>query len=70
VIFGFTPGGCLRIASFFVLCYAELMPAGVYLHIPYCKSRCSYCDFATDVYRSDEAVTRYAAALAAKFLVS
>jgi oxygen-independent coproporphyrinogen-3 oxidase len=37
--------------------------AGIYTHIPFCKSRCSYCDFATDVYRSDEAVTRYVAAL-------
>ena len=39
------------------------MAAGVYLHIPFCKSRCSYCDFATDVWRSDDAVERYVAAL-------
>ena len=24
--------------------------AGVYLHIPFCRSRCSYCDFATGMY--------------------
>lgn len=42
------------------------MPAGVYLHIPFCKSRCSYCDFATDVYRDTGAVERYVAALAAE----
>jgi len=35
------------------------MVAGVYIHIPFCKSRCSYCDFATDVWRSGEAVERY-----------
>ncbi len=35
------------------------MTAGVYLHIPFCKSRCSYCDFATDVYRDSGAVGRY-----------
>jgi oxygen-independent coproporphyrinogen III oxidase len=39
------------------------MPAGIYLHIPFCKSRCSYCDFATDVWRSNDAVERYVAAL-------
>jgi len=39
------------------------MPAGVYLHIPFCKSRCSYCDFATDVYRNNETVERYVTAL-------
>ncbi len=39
------------------------MSAGVYLHIPFCKSRCSYCDFATDVYRSKDGVERYVNAL-------
>jgi oxygen-independent coproporphyrinogen-3 oxidase len=39
------------------------MPAGVYLHIPFCKSRCSYCDFATDVYKNSEAIERYVSAL-------
>ncbi len=35
------------------------MTAGIYLHIPFCKSRCSYCDFATDVYKSGDTVERY-----------
>jgi oxygen-independent coproporphyrinogen III oxidase len=39
------------------------MKAGIYIHIPFCKSRCSYCDFATDVYRSNDAVERYVNAL-------
>ena len=39
------------------------MPAGIYLHIPFCKSRCSYCDFATDVYRDGDTVERYVSAL-------
>ena len=40
-----------------------LMQAGVYIHIPFCRSRCSYCDFATDVYKNEETVERYVNAL-------
>ena len=39
------------------------MSAGIYLHIPFCRSRCSYCDFATDVFKSEETVERYVSAL-------
>jgi len=44
------------------------MSAGIYLHIPFCKSRCSYCDFATDVYKSSESVERYVNALCEEFV--
>jgi len=27
--------------------------AGVYIHIPFCRARCSYCDFATGMYEGD-----------------
>ncbi len=39
------------------------MSTGIYLHIPFCRSRCSYCDFATDVYRNGDVVERYVNAL-------
>jgi oxygen-independent coproporphyrinogen-3 oxidase len=27
-----------------------MQPAGIYIHIPFCRARCSYCDFATGAY--------------------
>ena len=36
--------------------------AGLYLHIPFCSSRCSYCDFATGLYQA-ELAERYVRAL-------
>jgi oxygen-independent coproporphyrinogen III oxidase len=30
-----------------------MSPAGVYVHIPFCRSRCSYCDFATGLHQVD-----------------
>jgi oxygen-independent coproporphyrinogen-3 oxidase len=36
--------------------------AGLYVHIPFCSSRCSYCDFATGLYQS-ELAERYVRAL-------
>jgi oxygen-independent coproporphyrinogen III oxidase len=38
------------------------MHAGIYIHIPFCRSRCSYCDFATGMYEGDLA-ERYVRAL-------
>jgi oxygen-independent coproporphyrinogen-3 oxidase len=29
-----------------------MRPAGIYIHIPFCRTRCSYCDFATGTYES------------------
>ncbi|HEX7294793.1 MAG TPA: radical SAM family heme chaperone HemW [Pyrinomonadaceae bacterium] len=37
--------------------------AGVYIHIPFCRSRCSYCDFATGLHE-DELAERYVRAVA------
>ena len=36
--------------------------AGVYIHIPFCRARCSYCDFATGMYEGDLA-NRYVSAV-------
>ena len=39
-----------------------MTPAGLYIHIPFCRSRCSYCDFATGLYEGGLA-ERYVRAL-------
>ncbi|HYP02803.1 MAG TPA: radical SAM family heme chaperone HemW [Pyrinomonadaceae bacterium] len=39
--------------------------AGIYIHIPFCRSRCSYCDFATGQYEGQLA-ERYVSALASE----
>jgi len=31
------------------------MNAGIYIHTPFCRARCSYCDFATGMFESDAA---------------
>ena len=36
--------------------------AGIYIHVPFCRSRCSYCDFATGAYEGQLA-ERYVSAL-------
>jgi oxygen-independent coproporphyrinogen-3 oxidase len=42
-----------------------MKPAGIYIHIPFCRSRCSYCDFATGLYESALA-ERYVASVASE----
>ena len=41
------------------------MSAGIYIHTPFCRSRCSYCDFATGMFESD-AADRYVRAVVAE----
>jgi oxygen-independent coproporphyrinogen-3 oxidase len=45
------------------------MSLGVYIHIPFCRSRCSYCDFATGLYESTLA-SRYVNAVVEEISLS
>jgi oxygen-independent coproporphyrinogen-3 oxidase len=42
--------------------WIKMNHAGVYLHIPFCRSHCSYCDFATGMY-GGELADRYVSSL-------
>src|SRR5512132_3851297 len=39
-----------------------MISTGIYIHVPFCRSRCSYCDFATGIYESS-AAERYTRAV-------
>lgn len=43
----------MKLRKRLVLKLKQMSLAGVYLHIPFCRSRCSYCDFAVSIYQSD-----------------
>lgn len=41
----------------------EKRPLGLYLHIPFCRSKCAYCDFFSFVPQNGDLVKRYVSAL-------
>ena len=47
----------------------SMTQAGLYIHIPFCRSRCSYCDFATGLYQA-EIAERYVRAVVAEINAS
>jgi oxygen-independent coproporphyrinogen-3 oxidase len=40
-------------------------PLGIYVHVPFCRSRCAYCDFCTQTDRSDKLIDGYLDAICA-----
>jgi oxygen-independent coproporphyrinogen III oxidase len=71
VVFSFTknvstlayPDDCAKSAHAIINARDVMQPAGIYIHIPFCRARCSYCDFATGAYEGALA-ERYVRALA------
>ena len=43
--------------------FLEKRRLGLYVHIPFCRSKCAYCDFNSFVPGSDELMSRYVSAL-------
>lgn len=43
-----------------------MLPRGVYIHIPYCLSKCAYCDFTSEPLKSRTDLEHYLAALEAE----
>lgn len=63
----FLPACCLRVVDMSVI-FPIFMPvfmAGLYLHIPFCRTRCIYCDFYSTV--GEEVQARYVEALLAEW---
>jgi oxygen-independent coproporphyrinogen-3 oxidase len=48
-----------------IINFLSMKRAGIYIHIPFCRTRCSYCDFATGAYEP-ELARRYVDAVAAE----
>ena len=44
-------------------------PVSLYIHIPFCKSKCPYCDFYSARPEEDDVFDRYLAALCARLAV-
>ncbi len=70
-----TAGGCLDIQELFSSPPTEIYPAhehsqerGLYIHIPFCVSKCSYCDFASFA-GQDHRIEDYLQALSAELQV-
>ena len=41
----------------------EKKPLGLYIHIPFCRSKCLYCDFCSIPHAAEERIEAYAAAM-------
>ena len=43
--------------------FSDKKRLGLYVHVPFCKSKCAYCDFNSSVPQSAEIMSRYVSAV-------
>ena len=48
-----------------ILSRKDKMPLGIYIHVPFCRSKCQYCDFYSVTTRSDDLLDGYIDAMCA-----
>ena len=48
-----------------ILSRKDKMPLGIYIHVPFCRSKCQYCDFYSVTTRNDELMDGYIDAMCA-----
>lgn len=48
-----------------ILSRKDKMPLGIYVHVPFCRSKCQYCDFYSVTTRSDDLLDGYIDAMCA-----
>ena len=48
-----------------ILSRKDIMPLGIYIHVPFCRSKCQYCDFYSVTTRSDDLLDGYIDAMCA-----
>lgn len=44
---------------FYVIMYLVILMRGLYIHIPFCKSLCSFCDFPKRINQKEEVINNY-----------
>lgn len=46
-----------------ILGYTEKKPLGIYIHVPFCRSKCAYCDFYSLAAKDDKLMDQYLQAI-------